>query len=170
MTLTLFLGCMYSGKSTALITHISRFQAIGEKVLLINHNYDSRCENEVKTHFGTAMPATKTSLLKSIDVSQYDIIGVDEGQFFEDLSVVLRWVEMGKRVCVAGLSGDYQKKSFETISSLIPHADDVQFKKALCMHCGEPASFSRRVVQSSERLLVGGKNQYEAVCRKHYSS
>ena len=115
------------------------------------------------------MPAMKTSLLEKINVDSYDVIGVDEGQFFQDLAVVLRWVEMGKRVCVAGLSGDYQKKNFETISYLIPHADDIQFKKALCMHCGCSASFSRRVGSSSERLLVGGKDKYEAVCRKHYN-
>ena len=125
---------------------------------------------EVKTHSGNAMPAIKSNTLSAIDVNGCDMIGVDEAQFFKDLDAVLSWVSAGKHVVVAGLSGDFQKRPFDNIARLIPHADDLHFKKALCTHCGKSAAFSRRVIDSEERLLVGGEGQYEPVCRSHYLS
>jgi thymidine kinase len=167
--LTMILGCMFSGKSTELMNQVSRLRAVGASVLVVNHTFDSRCSNEVKTHAGSRMPAVKTTSLSNVNVGTYDVIGVDEAQFFKDLHVVLDWVEAGKDVYVAGLSGDFQRKPFGVISSLIPHADRIQVKQALCMACGEPAAFSKRVVCSDEKLLVGGKDQYVAACRRHFS-
>ena len=40
MSLQLIIGCMYSGKSTELFRRLSRFQAIGLNVLVINSNDD----------------------------------------------------------------------------------------------------------------------------------
>lgn len=175
--LTLFLGCMFSGKSTALITGVSRLRAVGKKVLIVNHEQDTRCgEKEAKTHSGQTADAIKVSHLSLVSAGEYDVIGVDEAQFFSDLSTVVpQWLKEGKEVLVAGLSGDFQGKPFGSITDLIPHADSIEQKKALCMHrcdggdlCGAPAIYSKRIVGSKERILAGGKDEYIAVCREHF--
>lgn len=170
MSLTVFIGCMFSGKSTALVHHASRHRAVGKSVLLINHSFDSRCDDkEVKTHDGTCSLAIKASKLSEVDVRDHDIIGIDEGQFFPDLEeVVKRWILQGKDVAVAGLSGDFMGRPFASMSNILPHADNIVFKKALCMECGEPAIFSKRMIKSHDIVLVGGKSAYRAVCRKHF--
>ena len=170
MSLVLFLGCMFSGKSTSLMTHVSRYRAVGKSCVVVNHSNDTRCSEEIKTHAGHAMRAIKSASLSSVDVDVADIVGVDEGQFFKDLNVVLDWVKRGKHVAVAGLSGDFRAQPFSNMTSLIPHADEMYYKKALCMECGAPAIFSKRVVDSTERLLTGGKEQYVAVCRAHFNT
>lgn len=170
MSLTIFIGCMFSGKSTALVHHASRHRAVGKSVLLINHCFDSRCsDKEVKTHDGACSVAIKASKLSDVDVDGHDIIGIDEGQFFPDLEeVVKRWINEDRNVAVAGLSGDFMGRPFPNMSNILPHADNVVFKKALCMECGEPAIFSKRIIESDDVLLVGGKSAYRAVCRKHF--
>jgi thymidine kinase len=40
---------------------------------------------------------------------------------------------------------------------------------AICVSCGNPADKTQRKVVSSERVLVGASDAYEARCRKcHY--
>jgi thymidine kinase len=34
------------------------------------------------------------------------------------------------------------------------------------MQCGAPANRSQRLVQSTDRVVVGGADQYEARCRR----
>lgn len=133
---------------------------------------DDRCEEEICTHDGSKMHATKVQSLSSVDpgiLATADFVGIDEGQFFPDLEGKVReWVAKGKHVAVAGLSGDFRARPFDNVMALIPLANDVQHKKALCKECGEPAIFSRRSVPSEERFLAGGNASYQAVCRKHF--
>ena len=46
---------MFSGKSTELIRRIRRFQSIGKKVCVINHNSDTRTTDKVETHYETIL-------------------------------------------------------------------------------------------------------------------
>ena len=59
MSLELIIGCMFSGKSTELIRRIRRYQSIGKKVCVINHNADTRTDNKVQTHYGDNIDSLK---------------------------------------------------------------------------------------------------------------
>ena len=89
MSLELIIGCMYSGKSTELLRRCHRYKAIGKKILLINHSNDTRTGESVMTHRNETNDAIKTDklvpLIHTTDFNKCDIIGIDEGQFFEDL-------------------------------------------------------------------------------------
>ena len=50
---------MFSGKSTELIRRIRRYQSIGKKVCVINHNADTRTDNKVQTHYGDNIDSLK---------------------------------------------------------------------------------------------------------------
>jgi thymidine kinase len=63
-----------------------------------------------------------------------------------------------------------EKNPFGDVLRLIPHAEKVTKLSALCKKCGNgtEACFSKRIVNSEERELVGSDGIYEAVCRYHY--
>ena len=74
-----------------------------------------------------------------------------------------------KHVIVAGLSGDYLRQPFGEILELVPLADDVAYKRALCKRCahpGRPASFTKRL--TNETATVSVASTYMAVCRMCY--
>jgi thymidine kinase len=102
-------------------------------------------------------------------------IVVDEAQFFVDCLIpfVRAAVDRaGKHVVVVGLDGDAEQRPFGDVLPLIPHADYVEKKTALCRSCGDgtPAIFTRALAVRDAQVAVGGAEMYEPVCRKHYTS
>ena len=87
MPLTLLLGCMFSGKSTELMRRVSCLKSIGHRVLVINHSSDDRYStvDEVVTHGGHTMKSVKTETLCDIDTTGFEVVAIDEAQFFPDL-------------------------------------------------------------------------------------
>lgn len=172
MSLHLILGSMYSGKSTELLRRVSRLKSVGVQCLVVNHSMDTRVPGEfVQTHSGERASAKKTNNLLLMDVRPFDAIAIDEAQFFSNLkaAVMLMVEKHGKHVIVAGLSGDFRRKPFGEILDLVPLADEVHFKRALCARCRHPeraASFTKRL--SSETSTVSVRSEYRALCRRCY--
>jgi thymidine kinase len=188
---------MWASKSTELIKRIKQYTVIKKKILVINHVFDNRYsikQNDIKddsknyknksndltvkqicTHDQIPYPAVMCDKLELIlpIVIEYDIILIDESQFFEDLyKIVLQLVDtLNKTVILAGLSGDFNKCPIGQILLLIPHADKITQLSALCVKCsdGTLAHFTKKKNSINHSLQVGGKELYEPVCRKHYS-
>jgi thymidine kinase len=174
----LIIGCMYSGKTTELIRRANRYKTLGKKMMIFTHSLDTRyVENGIATHNRETMDAIPLNKLISIENSEdfkaAEIIFIEEGQFFTDLyDFTVKCADTYKKtVIVSGLDGDYLRKPFQQIVDLIPHAEHVLKLNALCKECGDGtvASFSKRIVQSSDRELVGSEGMYVALCRKHYN-
>lgn len=176
MSLNLIIGCMFSGKSTELIRRIRRFQSIGKRVCVINHELDNRITGGVTTHYGDNVDSLRYSLLMNFvniyDLSNYDVICIDEGQFFDDLRTAVKaLVEVyNLQVVVAGLSSDFRREPFGDMLPLMLIADDIKFCKAYCGICrdGTLASFTKRLSSTTAQVDVGSKDKYLAVCRKCY--
>jgi thymidine kinase len=171
----LILGPMYSGKSTELIRRTSRYEAIGKNILIINSVLDSRTDNSVKTHSNNKKKAIKTkNLLNILDLDLYknsEVIGVDEGQFFDDLLDFVKIVEKTDKILIiAGLDGDYKREPFGDILKCIPLCDELIKLSAMCMHKndGTPSSFTKRIVNSNNQTLIGAKDSYITVSREGY--
>ena len=99
--------------------------------------------------------------------SRTQVIGIDEGQFF-DLELVFvcnKLADMGKRVIVAGLDQDYRGRPFDPMPQLLSIAEYITKTLAICMLCGAPANRTQRTVNNAERVLVGATDSYEARCR-----
>jgi thymidine kinase len=73
---------------------------------------------------------------------------------------------MGKRVIVAGLDQDYLGKPFEPMPQLLAVAEYITKTLAICVRCGSPANHTQRLVPSTDRVVVGGAETYEARCRR----
>jgi len=146
-------------------------------VLVVNHASDVRTEpNTVGTHDYASYPALQRHSLKDVMCHEMykaaSVIIVDESQFFPDLDLVMAMVEVHNKIVIVGaLSGDYQRQPFKNVTELLPHADRIEHLTAICSICRDghtPGIFTRRTVQSNERIVVGGEDKYIAVCRRHY--
>jgi len=168
MALELIIGPMYSGKTTELIRKVKHLQSSGMKCLVINHSNDTRVKGDfVQTHTKEQFKATKTDDILMARTRTYDVIAIDEGQFFDNLKTAVHFmVQHGKYVIVAGLSGDYQRNAFGEMLDLIPMAEKVVFKHAVCTQCQKEACFTKRIGHQTQTVLVNG--QYTAVCRQCY--
>jgi thymidine kinase len=177
MSLELVIGPMFSGKSTKLIRKIQLAKSINKKVLVIKPLIETRYgENKLSSHSLEYELCQSSSTLETFsnDVLNYDVIVIDEGQFFPDLKqYVLLWVDkFGKDVIVGGLDGDSEKHPFGQILQLIPYSDKCKKLSALCKDCndGTLAIFTRRNIKYDHQIKVGGIESYSAVCRKHYNT
>ena len=166
---------MFSGKTSELIRRLKRHRVIGDSILVINSQKDSRNEGSVlQTHDKGTFDCLKTNTLMSVvDSEEYRravVVAVDETQFFEGLRpFVEQALGDGKDVILAGLDGDFKQQVFGELLSVIPLANDVTKLNALCMECmdGTLGPFTKRMVTNSDQELIGDADVYRAVCRKH---
>lgn len=189
MPLHLRFGPMFSGKSQELKRSLTTYADTGFKVLLVTSSADTRPGvRGFSTHSSSGgdlselITCQTVSLLSQVDVSGFDVVGVDEGQFFSDLlQAVPSWLNLGKVIFVAGLDGDFRRRRFGDILDLIPLADTAVKLCAVCMECcrsrkpGDPVSpvpapYSAKISGTTDVVQVGGKDLYVPVCQAHYLS
>lgn len=167
-------GPMFSGKSEELIRRVTRSQIARIPVQVFKPQLDDRyANNQVVSHSEwkvEAQPvASSTELLLAI-ADQTEVIGIDEGQFFDDglVEVVDNLATTGIQVIVAGLDTDYLRRPFEPIPSMCDRAEYVSKMLAVCHRCGGPALYTQRIVQSDDLVVLGAQDAYEARCRMCY--
>ncbi|XP_075480980.1 thymidine kinase-like isoform X2 [Primulina tabacum] len=153
---------------------------LGKNVAIIKSNTDTRYElDSIVTHDGEKLPclplAVLSSLREKLGAEAYEkleVIGIDEAQFFEDLYDFCSKAadHDGKTVIVAGLDGDYLRRSFGQVLDIIPIADSVTKLTARCEVCGNRAVFTLRKTDETKTKLIAGAEVYMPVCRNHYVS
>ena len=175
--LELIVGPMFSGKTSKLLDLYKQCSFCNIPVAVINHCIDTRYhESLLSTHDKIMIPCTQTANLmdescqKRIQESQ--VILINEGQFFPELSLcVMNMLKQGKRIYIAGLDGDFERKPFGEILQLIPLCDKIIKLTSLCSLCknGTPGIFSLRLSKETQQTLIGSDN-YIPVCRKCYDT
>jgi thymidine kinase len=165
-------GSMFSGKSEELIRRLNRARIARQKVQVFKPTIDVRyTAEEIASHSGLkhlSRPVGTTAEMMSQVDDDTQVIGIDEGQFFdmEIVEAVNRLAREGKRVIIAGLDQDYTGKPFEPMPQLLSVAEFITKTHAICVKCGGTANYSQRTVESQERVEVGASDKYEARCRK----
>ena len=167
----LILGPMFSGKSTRLIELMRKYVYKAKKTIMVKFYADQRYtdKSEVVTHDLIKYDSINCKILRnSFDtLKEYDVIGIDEGQFFADLVEVCEELAlMGKIVLIAALNGDFRMEPFPVIQRIIAKADKIKLLKAYCFNCHKDAKFSLRIVQSNETVLIGAGESYKPACRE----
>ncbi len=177
MSITLYLGPMFSSKTRSMIEEVRKYLYSGKKCVIIRTILDTRSgPKEIITHSGEHIHETigfsivSTEYLHSMDhiIEMNDVVGIDEGQFFPDIAETSeKWANKGKIIIISALDGTFERKPFESILYLIPLAENVKKLHAVCMICGNfNASFSKRITPEKEVISIGGSDKYIAVCRK----
>lgn len=178
----IFMGPMFAGKTTALLRRVAELEAKGFNVAVVKSSKDDRyCNSSVVTHNGLKRPCFAAPTLRAFreaagaDYPSFHVIAVDEAQFFPDLHDFCSHAadHEHKRLVLAGLDGDFQRKRFGQVLDLLPMADIVVKLTANCKFCKQehkqvPALFSLRIAADSRQELVGGADTYAPVCRRHY--
>jgi len=179
--LKVILGCMFSGKTTELFREHRRYSSCGFECLLINHKSDNRYtdKEETSTHDGILVNSINVGdklfdfFKKESYISRYDVIFINEGQFFEDLYLFVDWIVniKNKRVYICGLDGDFERKKFGPLLDIIPLADDVIKIKAICTECkNNDAIFTHRISKdNTKQTVIGGAEMYNPLCRNCYN-
>jgi thymidine kinase len=73
------------------------------------------------------------------------------------------------RVVISGLDLDFAMMPFNAMPQLLAMADEVTKLTAVCMKCGGDARFTQRLTKEKQKVVVGGRNKYQARCRAcHY--
>jgi thymidine kinase len=165
-------GSMFSGKSEELIRRLRRAQIARQKVQIFKPAIDERysmahivSHSEMRIDSDNVRSAGEILALVDIDT---DVVGIDEGQFFDQdlVRVANQLADQGKRVVIAGLDMDYLGRPFEPMPQLLAIAEDITKTRAICMRCGNPATYTQRLIHRKERVVVGAAGAYEARCRE----
>ena len=178
----LFIGPMFSGKTTNMIQRCKSAAENNHKVLVIKYKGDNRYNDEsiIYTHDLKQISSQQNirvvsvNNLSEVTIIDEDVIGIDEGQFFPDLTLLCEfWVKNKCRVIVAALDGDWKRNIFDQTANLIPLCNQVIKLQAKCMDCkinSAPFSwmFNQKDCEISDQKVIGGAERYCALCRDCY--
>lgn len=184
--LVFYYGTMGSAKTAnALITRYQYLQN-GRAVWLIKPATDTRDDKDGKTIIKSriGLEAESTAILASDDLfkvfTKYwgynmpDVIICDEAQFFSSAQIdQLRDIATFLKIDILcfGLKTNFMTRSFEGSGRLFELADELIKLDNIC-DCGQPALVNARldkygnIVIAGEDILIGGDDQYKAMCWK----
>lgn len=169
-SIQLILGTMFAGKSTELLRRLRLLELAGKSIIRLKHCQDTRYENaaHIATHRGEMQQAIPVKSLFEIGEAwrNYDVVGIDEGQFFPDL---VRFAELAansqKIVIISSLQGTFNRTAWDQISELIPLCEKVDKLSAICKLCKVNASFTFRTADKNLKKMIGGADMYMPLCR-----
>ncbi|MDI9355731.1 MAG: thymidine kinase [Chitinophagaceae bacterium] len=164
-------GPMFSGKTEELIRRLNRSIIAGQTVKIFKPEIDIRYdEHFIVSHNNRKIESI--SVKKASEIiplsEECQVVGIDEAQFFdkEIVSVCSDLANSQKRVIVAGLDMDFLGNPFGQMPILMSISEYVTKIQAICMKCGEVASYSFRFVAKKEKIMLGATDAYQARCRK----
>ena len=163
-------GTMFSGKTEELIRRLRRAQIAKMSTTIFKPLVDTRYSNtQIVSHNQMKMDSRLVkSSAEILPLSQGSkVVGIDEAQFFDDdlLPICKELASNGARVIVAGLDTDYRGLPFGPMPELMCEADYLDKLRAICVKCGNPATYTQRRTKDSEQILIGETDIYEARCR-----
>ena len=140
------------------------------------------------SHSGIKLPAipigSVKELEKIVEEKQFDVIAIDEVQFFMEkndnggwliVDTLKRYVDEKKFVLVAGLEKDFRGYPFGPTGDLMALSDEKEAHYPFCSVCGSSgATLPQRFVnglpafEDDTVVMVGAKESYEPRCRKHH--
>jgi thymidine kinase len=177
-------GPMRARKSTYLTNNLTHDADVGNKVLFIQSEKNNRpylTHSSDNKKLSPKIDTVSTDILSKVDVGKYDVIGIDEGQFFDDLKdTVLSWLP-GKRIYIAGLTSTWQQKDFGQMMELRHYAHKITKMLSTCTDCirlalekghhiPQPNAIATVLVDGAKvngTVHVGGGETYKSVCFKH---
>ena len=163
-------GSMFSGKTEELIRRLKRAKIANQKIQIFKPSLDSRNNEYIESHDKNRIKSL--TVKTSYDVydigKDFDVIVIDEVQFFDDeiVSVCNSLANNGVRVIAAGLDMDYLGNPFGPMPNLMAIAEYVTKVHAICSKTGNIANYSYRKNKEDSIILIGEKDEYEALSRE----
>jgi thymidine kinase len=151
------------------------------KCCVVRSNKDTRGKKETwGAHCGTNLrglealiPVYTTDLLMDIvdECELAEVIGIDEGQFFQDLEeFALHMAHLGKIVVIASLDSTFDGEDFGAAYKLLKNASvfkkishECQCRRGDAIYNVLKSTETTPVVGGS-KILIGGSDKYDVVC------
>jgi thymidine kinase len=197
--LSIRVGPMRSGKTDYLHSVANRSSDLGEKVIYINSILDDNesrglpggdgvnftSHSDAKSKFSSNVTTTKSHFLGDIDITDYSVICIDEGQFFPDIvDVVRKWFwDLEKRIYIGGLDGSFKQRLMGNLHELQSDSQEYLKMHAICQYCVKERPhknhmaklnkayytvFVPRLGDSVDNVVKPGmSDQYFSVCAYH---
>jgi thymidine kinase len=195
--LEVIVGPMFSGKTERLIARLHRAQYARKRVRIIKPAHDTRTQGYIASRavspeggsdltgqLPAMMVRNARDFAKAAQADDYDVLAVDEAQFFPldtPLKDALGWfgravrdlmrarAKTDLRIIVAGLDMDFAEAPFGPMPGLMAMADTVEKLTGVCMICGSDGGYiSHRIVPGDAQLVVGDTGEYQVRCRACY--
>jgi len=175
--LIVYSGPMGAGKTNLLLWRLSNFKVAHKTVLLLTLATAQRGEVDTLTsRLGASMNCRALAsphLMPVLDeAKKFDVVGIDEGQFFGDiLEFVSALVDgCGRTVVVATLVRDFRRELWPNrVHELLVDADERPVLPAPCAGCGSgEAQFTRKKPGKGgdDVVEIAGMDTYESLCRQ----
>ena len=163
-------GGMFSGKTEELMRRLRRAEIAKMSISIFKPKIDSRYDKgHIVSHNKDKMMSFIVDNPKEIINASvnHDVVGIDETQFFDHsiVDVCRKLASDKKRVIVAGLDTDYRGLPFGPMPDMMCEAEYVDKLRAICLECGDPASYSQRTSKDYDQVVIGEMDKYEARCR-----
>jgi len=163
-------GSMFSGKTEELIRRLKRAELAQQKVAVFKPAMDRRyAKNNVVSHDSNEFEAlaVKNSRELLTRAEGYEVIGLDEAQFFdhEIVAVCNALANRGIRVIIAGLDMDFKGVPFGSMPQLMATAEYVTKVHAICGKTGRLAQYSYRLDPNDDLVMLGETQEYQALSR-----
>lgn len=180
MSINIFIGPMFSGKTNRLIIELNKSIYSNKKTILIKFITDNRYTNETNTLISndniqySYENAIKTKYLKSrlSILETMDYIFIDEGQFFEDLIETCVYLKKkNKIIFISYLNLGFNLNLFNNIG-ILAHSDTISTLTSVCYKCKcTNANYTHLkedyiLNHSANRPLIGGSEKYQPICIK----
>lgn len=184
--LTVLCGSMASGKSDMFIRTCRRHIVANQNIIIFKHAWDDRILNNqdydpslyVSSRSGSTIHCkaimSVEDMKKIISHNSYDIIAIDEAQFFNKQDItnfVNELLTLDKTVIIAGLDLDFKGETFGAMGDLLAQADEVIKLKAICSVCKQDKfCITQRLIDCKpahydDPLIMVGESAYEPRCR-----
>lgn len=161
--------------TSSMCVDVERYHIANKLCIIVKYTDDNRYDSKnggLVSHAGHefgAVPVVNARTLADVydEINDYEVIGIDEVQFYPDnIEVIQQLANSGKIIIASGLDANSMGKSFARMGELIPLAEDVIKLKAVCMKCCAPASFTCRITTEDAEVSIGGVDKYLSVCRR----
>ena len=163
-------GSMFSGKTEELIRRLKRAKIANQKIQIFKPSIDSRSDEYIESHDKKKIKSITVKTAYDIfEIGKdFDVIGIDEIQFFDNdiISVCNSLANNGVRVIAAGLDMDYLGNPFGPMPNLMAIAEYVTKVHAICSETGNIANYSYRKKKEDSIILIGEEGEYKALSRE----
>lgn len=169
MSFTLYYGCMFAGKTSALLKAVASVEENIGKSLVLKPFVDTRYDkNYVVSHNQEKIQGIRIKRsIEILDLVTPDtkLIAIDELQFFDkEILEVISSLKSDYEIVGAGLNTDFLKNPFGFVPQLIEIADVPVELFARCSVCESPATHTHRHATSTDLILPGDNSIYQARC------
>lgn len=168
--ITLVCGPMFSGKTTEVLRRLERASVANKNAVLLRPKIDTR---DFLTHTQKEVSWLETQFvdLCDFDADEFDVVGIDEGQFHKGLKdFCLRWSTNFRKIIISALHSTSECEMFEPIIDIIPYCEEIVKLNAVCTKCG--SEYGNYTFYKSggkiDKVAVGGPDSYTALCGECY--